>query len=63
MDIGLGVTHRRAQFGVGLCTDVIKKIGIDIALPPAISFKIRDPILNPQRHLIFIAGWYNETLD
>lgn len=58
MDIGLDVTHKYTAFGVGICTDVIKKItAIELKIPD-ISFKVKDPILNPKRHFKFIASWH-----
>lgn len=63
MDIGLDVTHKYTAFGVGICTDFLKKItGIDIKLP-SISFKVKDPVLNPPRHFKFIASWYKSSLN
>lgn len=59
MDIGLDVTHKYTPFGVGICTDVLEKIGIYIEIP-SISFEIKDPILNKHRHFKFIASWYKK---
>lgn len=62
LDIGLGVTHKYKMFKVGLTDDLLKNIGIKVTLPN-ISLNIKDPVLNPKRHLKFISSWYkNNTL-
>ncbi|MGB2741125.1 MAG: hypothetical protein WBC60_11315 [Cognaticolwellia sp.] len=56
-NIGLGVTHKYATFGLSLLTSTLENIGIKIDIPK-FSFSVKDPIVNPRKELRFISSWY-----